>query len=561
MPKSPGSLTPASFLKKPPDPTPFKKKRGNKRKLSTSPTLPPVSKPRISTTPPDKTGSNSPTSPVISPLLPYQLRPKKSSSISKSTKFSLSSSLLSHSMDNILESGHDDIVMELPSADEVDALLHEDSTESKEDDADAGSFSPLSNADSPTAAVKAAIEAKMNENLITLDTSSKAVIDANKNDSKNDSNQAVPLPSLPPPLPKPRPLFPNGIPPFAKPATCPSQGSSIGTGQDKAASNNPTKQTYASKARSPSNKEIVENILHIYSSQSSKNPLTYDEWKAIDAHILYAIANQDLDDPFTVRIASSGYDAPHKCGYIACRDLASENWCKALLGLNGAGCFRAWSKGEQPIVRLCRLFFPSRFDSLSEDKLILLLKRHNPPLQQGTITLKNSVTVQGGRALFLELDTNLYAYVKSKKHKVEFPMMDIDCQLYVPPVGPSSRPPSSRPSLPGITRIVRPPPPLLPTSGSVQTTLASTSSRDPRRSKEEAGSDAQSGVKTPTEDGPSQIGLDKPGAALSSQQDVTKKRERSQPRQVFQDASKKRQTNSNSDSKSQPISNARRAKQ
>ena len=202
MPKSPGSLTPASFLKKPPDPTPFKKKRGNKRKLSTSPTLPPVSKPRISTTPPDKTGSNSPTAPVISPLLPYQLRPKKSSSISKSIKFSLSSSLLSHSMDNILESGHDDIVMELPSADEVDALLHEDSTESKEDDADAGSFSPLSNADSPTAAVKAAIEAKMNENLISLDISPNFVTDA----SKKDSNQAVPLPSLSPSLQAPAPL-------------------------------------------------------------------------------------------------------------------------------------------------------------------------------------------------------------------------------------------------------------------------------------------------------------------------------------------------------------------
>ena len=143
MPKSPGSLTPASFLKKPPDPTPFKKKRGNKRKLSTSPTLPPVSKPRISTTPPDKTGSNSPTSPAISPLLPYQLRPKKSCSISKSIKFSPSSSLLSHSMDNILESGHYYIVMELPSDEQVDALLHEDSNESKEDDPDAGSFSPF----------------------------------------------------------------------------------------------------------------------------------------------------------------------------------------------------------------------------------------------------------------------------------------------------------------------------------------------------------------------------------------------------------------------------------
>jgi hypothetical protein len=182
------------------------------------------------------------------------------------------------------------------------------------------------------------------------------------------------------------------------------------------------------------------------------------------------MADQAPDDPVLVRIANSGYDAAHRCGYIACRDLASENWCKNLIGMGGIGRFRAWAKGEHPVVRTCRLFFPSRFDALSDDKLILLLKRHNPALQKGIVTLKSSSIVQGGRAIFLDLDTNLYAYVKSKGHKVEFSMMDIDCQLYIPP---STKAPSKAtiPAIiPGVTRIVRPPMPS--SSSSSQTSSA-----------------------------------------------------------------------------------------
>ena len=64
---------------------------------------------------------------------------------------------------------------------------------------------------------------------------------------------------------------------------------------------------------------------------------------------------------------------------------------------------------------------------------MLLLKKHNPSLKQGTLLLNWVDDVQGGRALFVEFDLESYTYVKSKGYRVGFSMMDIDCQLYIPP--------------------------------------------------------------------------------------------------------------------------------
>ena len=72
--------------------------------------------------------------------------------------------------------------------------------------------------------------------------------------------------------------------------------------------------------------------------------------------------------------------------------------------------FRAWSKGEQPEVRLCRLFFPTRFDCLADDRLIPLLRKHNPSLGHATLVLKSSDQVQGGRAIFVEMDAASYGF-------------------------------------------------------------------------------------------------------------------------------------------------------
>ena len=357
-----------------------------------------------------------------------------------------------------------------PTSEEVDALF-------KDDDFP----------DSPTAAVKSAIEAQIAENLDTLSINMHSVLVANKdNDSTVNSAPTLPLP-LPPlfPLKKPQPLFPNGLPSNctrvgpnlanldkATPATAPKgyftvegNSNSMDTNEKGATLNPPTKAktSYATKAKSPPKpKVMVEHILFVHSTWTNKAPMDSNDWGVVDSHLIGRELARTPSDPL-IRIAHSGYDATHRCGYIACRDLASAEWCQATIrGIGGSqygvrGAFRAWAKGEQPEARLCRLFFPSRFDSLAEDTLILSLKKHNPPLQQGTLVPKGVDDVQGGRALYVEFDPISYSYIKSKNHKLEFVMMDIDCQVYNPPKRVTqTNPNQTGPGITGISKINRP---------------------------------------------------------------------------------------------------------
>ena len=390
---------------------------------------------RNTPTPTHSPGAPSPNGPTKTPspsFLPYQLR----SSTKNSSKYPSTNSSPIFRMDNIelLEAGHEDEILELPTVEEAEALLR-----------DEGDPDP----DSPTAAVKSAIEAQIAENLVMLDSKLISNIDSNI-DSNKDT--AVPIPA-PAPAPqtlakKPQPLFPEGLPPSWAPPPKASAGVTPFLNPSSKA-----KTTYAAKAKTPPKaREMVEHILFVYSSWTNKAPINPREWGLIDSHLIGMELKQDPADPL-IRIANSGYDAAHRCGFIACRDQASADRCKS--AIRGIGdpqsgkAFRAWAKGEQPEARLCRLFFPTRFDSLSELLLIDLLKKHNPPLQKGTLVLKNVEDVQGGRAVFLEFDIDSYSYIKLKGHKVEFALMDIDCQTYNPPkrVAPTG------PGLSGIVKL------------------------------------------------------------------------------------------------------------
>ena len=287
------------------------------------------------------------------------------------------------------------------------------------------------------------------------------------------------------PLKKPQPLFPNGLPSNctslgpnlansdkATPVTAPKgyftvtgNSNSMDTSVKGASQNPPTKAktTYATKAKSPPKPRVmVEHILFVHSTWTNKAPMDSKDWGVVDSHLIEKVLARSPSDPL-IRIAHSGYDATHRCGYIACRDLASAEWCQATVRRIGGsqygvrGAFRAWAKGEQPEARLCRLFFPSRFDNLSEDVLILSLKKHNPTLQQGTLVPKGVDDVQGGRALYVEFDPISYSYIKSKDHKLEFVMMDIDCQVYNPPKRAAQiKPNQTGPGISGISKINKP---------------------------------------------------------------------------------------------------------
>ena len=496
MPRSPSNLTVASFLKKPPDPPINKRGKGKKRKLSFSPTAindtskkpnenpSPLTSPQLSLgtptpsqplTSPDPGSKETP--PKTSPPLPYQLRSSQKRSNKKySIMFSSPSS--SSRMDNSLDLTNGEVIPidELPTSDEADALLREDSEPGHQT---TDELVP----DSPTAAVKSAIEAQISENLDSLSNNMLSVLVPNK-DIIVDST-LPPAPSLPALFhpKKPQPLFPNGLPSNCKNvgpvlANSAKATSAItprgyytveGVANKQGASNLPkdtqpqkptpkSKTTYATKAKSPPKpREMVEHILFVYSTWTNKAPIDSKDWGIVDSHLIGRELARSPSDPL-IRIANSGYDATHRCGFIACRDLVSAEWCQAAIrGIGGSqygvrGAFRAWAKGEQPEAKLCRLFFPPRFDSLDEDTLVSSLKKHNPPLQHGTVVPKGLEDVQGGRALYVEVDTISYSYIKSKGHKLEFVMMDIDCQLYNPP----KRVAQSGPGVTGITKIVRP---------------------------------------------------------------------------------------------------------
>ena len=349
-------------------------------------------------------------------------------------------------MDNIelLEADHGDEICELPTIEEAEALLRDDGENSLDPD-------------SPTAAVKSAIEAQIAENLVSLDSTFISNIDSNIDSNKDAAVLPTPPQQI---LPrKPQPLFPAGLPPFWA-----SKSSQVN--KDTQSSNtSKSNATYASKTKTkspPKARVLVEHILFVYSTWTNKAPINASDWGIVDSHLLGMEIQQDPSEPL-IQIANSGYDATHRCGFIACKDSASADWCKRTIrGIGGPqygakGAFRAWAKGEQPEARLCRLFFPSRFDSLTDETLMLLLKKHNPSLKQGTLLLKGVDDVQGGRALFVEFDLESYTYVKSKGYKVGFSMMDIDCQLYIPP----KRAPPKGPGVSGITKLANPsqPPP------------------------------------------------------------------------------------------------------
>ena len=188
-------------------------------------------------------------------------------------------------------------------------------------------------------------------------------------------------------------------------------------------------KTYADRAKSKTRPdEIGKFILHIYSTQDRKNPLSLQDWNRVDEQLIRGLVNH----PEPIQIASSSYNAKHWFGYVACRDLESQDWVKRLVrGMKGNGFgYRAWSRDEKPILPVCRLFLPSRFDSLDDATAIVQLHKYNSFFQSGSVNLKGSEIVQGGRAIYLEINPDIYAQIKNKDHRLCFLATYVDCQLW-----------------------------------------------------------------------------------------------------------------------------------
>ena len=189
------------------------------------------------------------------------------------------------------------------------------------------------------------------------------------------------------------------------------------------------KGTYADRAKAPASpRELLTNILYVYTSHDRKIRLGQSDWDLIDKQLIHGL----LGHPELVRIANSSYDKHHYCGYIACRDKASEDWVKncvlSMTGNGGVG-FRAWSRDEKPEVKLCRLFIPARFEDLSDSVILTQLVRYNPFIKD-KFTHKQTSQEQRGRAIFMEIEPSTYTTIYKMGRKLHFLAMDLDCQLY-----------------------------------------------------------------------------------------------------------------------------------
>jgi hypothetical protein len=204
-----------------------------------------------------------------------------------------------------------------------------------------------------------------------------------------------------------------------------------------------TKPSYAAKTARASGphrtKEIVEDFLHIYSSRNKKTPISRDLWEHVDNELITLMADKaelGLSNPGE-RVAHSGFDSAHGCGFIACRDPTSAAWFKEqvslLVGPDGES-FRAWGKTDVPVSRLCRIYIPDRFKRINDARILPIIMGLNSPLQGGDIVFKSISHVNGGRAMFIEVDMDTYAFIRRNLYKLDWLLGSVDCHGIAPTV-------------------------------------------------------------------------------------------------------------------------------
>ena len=230
-----------------------------------------------------------------------------------------------------------------------------------------------------------------------------------------------------------------------------------GAGRKAPGAESDSKSSYAEKTKLQGKpREMVAHMLYVYATKFRKAPLAISDWKVIDEHLIDGL----IDDSNTIHIAKSGYDSTYRCGYIACRDIDSARWCQRLVSrvVNELGVgYRAWARGEKPDGQLCRLFLPARFHKLSDQMALAQLHKYNPSLTNGALTIKSSEQVQGGRAIFIEVDSDSYNLIKRRDHKLAFLAMDVDCQVAPPSPQRRAMHVGLAAKVPGIVRLTSPP--------------------------------------------------------------------------------------------------------
>jgi hypothetical protein len=216
----------------------------------------------------------------------------------------------------------------------------------------------------------------------------------------------------------------------------------------------PNKTTYAERA-SLKPLERVENILHVYATHDSKVPITNADWHIIEQHLLRMLLAHDSGSMDDLLVARSGYDAAHRCGFIAAESATSAEWHKGVVLGYGGGVkkFRAWARGEHPTLFQLRVFLPSRYNIIPSTDSVKIFCTYNPFLKEGTFELQREESIGDGRALFFNISRDAFLIVRNT-YKLNFPLGKVDCNNATPKPSTITRPANPKPTSTNI-----PPPP------------------------------------------------------------------------------------------------------
>jgi hypothetical protein len=198
---------------------------------------------------------------------------------------------------------------------------------------------------------------------------------------------------------------------------------------NNARQNSRHKKSSASRA---STAESSSNMLEIYSSSSTKEPITNRQWLQIEKFIIDQLTSEisaGAVSAINVKISHSGYDHNKRRGFIQAKDSQSVNWYKDKISqfiLDGMS-FRAWSEHEVAEFYNLRLTVPSKLDSIPESQVLPLLVSFNPELD--TFKLKidaHKVVDNVGRYFFLEASTEAFEYIEERNWKLDYLMGAVD---------------------------------------------------------------------------------------------------------------------------------------
>ena len=179
--------------------------------------------------------------------------------------------------------------------------------------------------------------------------------------------------------------------------------------------------------------ESRSNILEIYSSSSSKEPITSQDWVQVEKFLICQLTTEittGVISAMQVKISNSGYNESKKMGFIHVMDGESKDWyqCKIAKCAIDGKCFRAWSENEELEVYQLRLILPSKLDSISDTLVIKLLDSFNPTMNIPLMKFNLFEVIENkGRKVHVEVSKETFELIKENEWKLDFVMGKVDC--------------------------------------------------------------------------------------------------------------------------------------